>query len=257
MAPKKQPKTPAPTLIKNTEDRKKLLNEKLASVESEIALKGEVNAMEAIKVMYLALLGPDSLYNVKEMHKKINEIEKKVEKMADYNDHISNLEEKIKALEVESHQTKVILRNIPLADPKGNKEKISDTKNAVQQLLEISGQKMDSVMNFYRLYPKSEAKKGVSKHPPLFLSFSRLNDLRTFTQKLKVIKKEKKFLKLVFENSCPPSLMDEYNLANKEAFKIRKEKKLITRCLITKNGIKLMVKSHDETNFTNVIYPRD
>ena len=114
MAPKKQPKTPAPTLIKNTEDRIKLLNEKLASVESEIALKGEVNAMEAIKVMYLALLGPDSLYNVKEMHKKINEIEKKVEKMADYNVHISNLEEKIKALEVESHQTKVILRNIPL-----------------------------------------------------------------------------------------------------------------------------------------------
>ena len=86
-------------------------------------------------------------------------MEEKVEKMADYNDHISNLEEKIKALEVESHQTKVILRNIPLADPKGNKEKISDTKNAVQQLLEISGQKMDSVMNFYRLYPKSEAKK--------------------------------------------------------------------------------------------------
>ena len=254
MGPKKQK---APVEVKNTENRAKLLNEKLASVEAEIAQNGEVNAMEAIKVMYLLFLGTDSLYNIKEMSKKLHEMEEKVEKMAVQNDHITKLEEKIRALELQSHQTKVILRNIPLADQKEKKEKFSDTKTAVQQLLDISGQKMVSILDFYRLYPKNDAKKGVTKHPPLLVSFSSLQELRIFTQKLRVIKKDKKFLNLILENSCPPSLMAEYNSAQKEAFQLRSDKKLVTRCVITKSGVKLLAKKIEDSKFTQVTYPRD
>ena len=116
---------------------------------------------------------------------------------------------------------------------------------------------MDSIMDFYRLYPKSEAKKGVTKLPPLFISFTSILKLRRFTQKLKVIKKDKKFLNLILENSCPKSLTAEFNSANKEAFRLRNEMKLVTRCVITKSGVKLLTKSHEDTKFTQVTYPRD
>ena len=59
------------------------------------------------------------------------------------------------------------------------------------------------------------------------------------------------------EFSCPPSLKLEYESDIEEAYKLRKQKNLLTRCRITKNGIKLLARSKDETKFTEVTFPRN
>ena len=62
---------------------------------------------------------------------------------------------------------------------------------------------------------------------------------------------------MIMEHSCPPSLKTEYHLANKEAFKLRRDKKMVTRCIITKTGIKLLIKNQGEEKFTQVQYPKE
>ena len=50
-------------------------------------------------------------------------------KLKNHNDYIVELEAKIKILELESHQTKIILKNIPLMDEKDNKENYNSTSD--------------------------------------------------------------------------------------------------------------------------------
>ena len=123
---------------------------------------------------------------------------------------------------------------------------------------------LDSVSEFYRLYPKKESHSNPSKKPkldskspPIFISFKDISDLRVFTKKLADLKKNKKYEKLVMEFSCPPSLKLEYESASEEAYKLRQQKNLLTRCRITKNGIKLLARSKDETKFTEATFPRN
>ena len=59
------------------------------------------------------------------------------------------------------------------------------------------------------------------------------------------------------EYSCPPSLKTKYHLSNKEVFKLRRAKKMVTRCIITKTGIKLLIKNQEEEKFTQVQYPKE
>ena len=113
------------------ETRAKTLNDKLASMKADISNKGEMIADDAIKAMYLAFFGPNSPFNIKTMYKKLIVVEEKVEKSLIQDKYISSLEEKIKILEIENHQNKVILRNIPFSNPKEGKEKFSDTKITV------------------------------------------------------------------------------------------------------------------------------
>ena len=56
-----------------------------------------------ILVMYLAFFNEDSMYNIKALHKKVDDMGKKLKNQ---NDYIVELEAKIKILELESHQTK-------------------------------------------------------------------------------------------------------------------------------------------------------
>ena len=240
------------------ETRAKLLNDKLASIEADISNKGEMIADDAIKAMYLAFFGPNSPFNIKTMYKKLIVVEEKVEKSLIQDKYISSLEEKIKILEIENHQNKVILRNIPFSNPKERKEKFSDTKITVEGLLAISGQKIESLNDYYRLFPKKGAENNsAGKVPPILISFRNIFELRKFTKCLSNIKKEEKYQNMIMEHSCPPSLKTEYHLANKEAFKLRRDKKMVTRCIITKTGIKLLIKNQGEEKFTQVQYPKE
>ena len=254
MGPKKEriKMDPGPT----ESNRTKLLNDKLASIEADISSKGEMVADDATKAMYLAFFGPDSPYNIKEMCKKLTVIEDKLEKSLVQGEKVSSLEDSIRILEVENHQTKVLLRNIPLSDPKG--ENFSDTTKIVDELLALSDQKIECLMDYYRLFPKKGTEKiQQGKIPPLLISFISMLELRKFIKNLIDIKKEKKFENLMVEHSCPPSLLTEYNQANKEAFKLRRDKKMVTRCNITKKGVILLVRTPDEKKFTKVNYPKE
>ena len=92
---------------------------------------------------------------------------------------------------------------------------------------------------------------------PILISFRNGSELRKFTQNLANIKKVDKYQNMIMEHSCPPSLKNEYDLANKEAFKLRGDKKMVTRCIIAKAGVKLLVKNQGEKNFTQVQYPKE
>ena len=117
---------------------------------------------------------------------------------------------------------------------------------------------MISIMDYYRLFPKKGSQKSQQgKIPPLLISFISMIELRKFIKNLINIKKEKKFENLIVEHSCPPSLLTEYIQANKEAFKLRRDKKMVTRCIITKRGINLLARTPEDKKFTKVNYPKE
>ena len=242
------------------ENRAKLLNDKLAKIDQDIATNGTLDPDEALMAIYLAFFSQDSMYNVKEMFKKVNRME---ESLSVQDNYITNIEAKITTLEIESHQTKIILRNVPLEDEKDNRENYNSTRSTVEDLLSFSDLKLDSITDFYRLFHKRESTSNPSKklkvdgkQPPIFVSFTNIHALKAFTQKLADMKKNKKYEKMVMEYSCPPSLKPQHESANKEAFRLRSEKNLVTRVRITKNGIKLLARTREETKFTEVTIPK-
>ena len=114
---KKVNTAPDPNQMKK--DKADTLNERMAKLENQISQTGKMDKDEAIVVMYLALFDEDSIYNIKVLQKTVNAMDKKLKNLNDYN---VELEAKIKILELDSHQTKIILKNIPLMDEKDNKE---------------------------------------------------------------------------------------------------------------------------------------
>ena len=81
-------------------------------------------------------------------------------------------------------------------------------------------------------------------------------ELRKFMQKSKEIRAQEKFKNLVLDNVCPGFLLKDYLLANKKGYSLRKDKKLITRTWITKDGVILKAKSQGighgrNSNLTN------
>ena len=75
--------TPEDTVVKKG-NMAKLLNEKLTKIDDDIARDGTMNSDEALLAMYLAFFGPDSMYNIKDMYKKVNTIEESLSKHNDY-----------------------------------------------------------------------------------------------------------------------------------------------------------------------------
>jgi len=189
-----------------SETRTKLLNDKLASIEADITNKGEMIADDAIKAMYLAFFGPNSPFNIQEMCKKLTVIEEKLEKSLVQDGYLSSLEEKIKSLEIENHQNKVLLRNIAFLNPKEGRENYSETTNIVEALLTIYGQNIESLNDYYRLFSKKRTDNSAGKIPPILISFRNGSELRKFTQNLASIKKVERFQNMIMEHSCPPSL---------------------------------------------------
>ena len=238
-----------------------MLNEKMAKLENDISQTGKLDKDEAMLVMYLAFFNEDSIYNIKALYKTVDTMDKKLKNR---NDYIVELEAKIKILELESHQTKIILKNVPLMDEKDNRENYNSTRNTVMDLLSFSNLELNSITDFYRLYSKKESPSNPSKKPkldgkspPILISFSNTHDLGTFTKNLAKMKRIKVYEKLVMEFSCPFSLKIDYISACKEAYRLRNEKKLVTRCKITKSGIKLFARSKDETKFNEVAFQKN
>ena len=95
---------------------------KCLKFKKDTSQTGEFDKDEAVLVMYLAFFNEDSIYNIKAVHKKVNAMG---EKLKNLNNKVENLETKIRMIEVESHQTKIILRNIPLSKPKEKQEPLS------------------------------------------------------------------------------------------------------------------------------------
>lgn len=240
------------------EEKIRIMNEKFQSIEQEIAETGEMDVNDAIKAMYLAFFGTDSFYNVKIMREKINEFEVKFDEQEEL---IATLEKKVVDLEIDRFKNRVSLKNIPLANPEEKKETYLETKATIEEIFNITDQKLISVSDFFRFYPKNTTKtRGKEKNekkmdPKILLEFTSSHELKKFTSKLSEVRKNEKFKSIIMENDCPPSLMKEFSAANKEAYRLRKTKGFSTRTIITKQGIKLKVKGKNDKFFVEVKFP--
>ena len=137
-----------------------------------------------------------------------------------------------------------------LSNPTDTTEKIDETTKVVDEILSLTGQSVNSVKEFKRLHPKdtqnpditSPNHKTKQKDPKIFIDFQNMIELRKFMHKLKEIRAQEKFQNLVLDNVCLGFLLKDYLLANKKGYSLRKEKKLITRTCITKEGVILKTK---------------
>ena len=243
---------------KKQEEKIRIMNEKFQRIDKEIAETGEMDVNDAIKAMYLAFFGTDSLYNVKEMREKITEFE---DRFDEQEEKIASLEKKVVDLEIDRFKNRVTLKNIPLANPEEKKETYLETKATIEEIFNLTDQNLSSVADFFRFYPKNTTKtRGKEKNekkmvPKILLEFISSHELKKFTSKLLEVRKNKKFKSIIMENDCPPSLLKDYNAANKEAYRLRTSKGFSTKTVITKQGIKLKVKAKNDKFFVEVKFP--
>ena len=236
-------------------------------INQDVHETGTMNRDQATVCTYQHLFYLSSPFNLRAMMSKITALEEKVEqnelKIAELKVKIQELEncgkknkddikDQVNSLSIESCKTQITLANIPLSlsNPSDTTENIDETTKVVDEILSLTGQSVNSVKEFKRLHPKdtqnpditSPNHKTKQKDPKIFIDFQNMIELRKFMQKLKEIRAQEKFTNLVIDNVCPGFLLKDYLLANKKGFNLRKEKKLITRTLITKGGVILKSK---------------
>ena len=241
------------------EKKDKMLNEKFAKIEADIAKTGTMDPTEAIQAMYLAFFSTTSSLNIREMKKDMDILAETVIKQENY---IVELEDKVIKLEVEQYENKITLKHIPTTTAK-DKETYTETKAIVEDMLTLSEQTLSSIADFARIYPRKTRSlrdsktENNAKHPKIFIKFMSQIELKKFISNLSVLKMDPRFKDLIMDKSCPPSLYNNWNAANKEAYRLRKEKKFGTKTLITKNGVILMCRNKKDGPFVQVSFPQD
>ena len=239
----------------------KMLSDKFAKIEADIEKTGNMDPTEVIQAMYLAFFSDSSL-NIREMKKTVDILE---EKVIEQEKCIVALEDKVISLEVEQYENKITLKHIPTTKA-SDKETYIETKAMVEDMLTLSEQSLNSIAEFARIYPrktrslrgKSDAKtESNAKHPKIFIKFISQIELKKFIYKLTVIKLDPRFKDMIMENTCPPSLHKEWKAANKEAYRLRTEKKFGTRTVITRKGVILKCKTKKDGPFVQVDFPQD
>ena len=103
---------------------------------------------------------------------------------------------------------------------------------------------LKSIEQVYRMYPNKNSKKprqrAENKSPNIFLKFASEQEIYSFSEKLKRIKNVEKFKDLQFEKCVPFCLMDQWNSANFEAYRLRKDKDMKTKTVLRNNEVQLL-----------------
>ena len=138
----------------------------------------------------------------------------------------------------------------------GTKEDIEVTKNIVEEILNIAEMDLKSIEQIYRMYPNKNSKKprqrAENKSPNIFLKFASEQEIYSFSEKLKRIKNVEKFKDLQFEKCVPFCLMDQWNSANFEAYRLRKDKNMKTKTVLRNNEVQLLAKLKNEDDFVKL-----
>lgn len=193
---------------------------------------------------------------VKNIDKKIaslKEVDKKVEDMDKKFSTLDGVDQKVIALQIESHSKKFLLKQVPTKLEKGEKrENVQSTKKIVQEILAIADMDLKSIDQVYRMYPNENSKKSPKmtekRYPNILLKFTSDQEIFTFTKKLKDIKQVMKFKDLQFEKYVPKCLMNQWNCANLEAFRLRK-RKMRTLTIIKNDQVQLLAKEKQKDDW--------
>ncbi len=233
----------------------KMLESGMSTIEKAIIENKPIDEADFRKVMYLALFGPGSKRNVQELYQKVSSIEAQIEetdqKIEEHEKSFDKIDKKVASLEIESYSNKFLLKNVPLRATQGGKEKILETQKNLEEILHCADLDLTVVDEFFRLYPSKEKalrQKNEGKVQNIFVKFSSKRHI----ERLGEIKKKQDFNDIQLEKMVPPCLIDKWNSANKQAYKLRKEKKLKTKTDIRNDEVVLLVKNKGDPNFTQV-----
>lgn len=192
---------------------------------------------------------------------KSREIEEKIDRL---DDRILDTERKyekqelrLRELEVAVNEGKVIIKNLHLhktAVDNEKKETTSQSEEVAIELLGYAGLTLSDITEFHRFHSKDKKTKG--KYPNFLMKFTGKRALGIFMSKLKDVKDVKKLEEIEVEKYIPPSLRKEYLAASKEAYSLRKNKKMMTKTVVsTKGKIILLAKKKDsDEEFTERIF---
>ena len=242
-------------------------HEMFNQIDSEISETGAIDHTTLIRTFVRYLLIPSSPFNLNTIKEKISSLEERIDKRESeiankdseildlknkvivLQKHKKDLKKQVESLSYDSHKTRVTLANIPLSHPKDNKESVENTTKTVEEILKLSGQSINSVKEFNRIYPNESKQKNAGnvskvkpKDPKIFLDFQNLRELRKFTQKIKEIRAQEKYQTMILDNVCPDYLLKDYLNANEKGFLLRTKQKMLTRTYIKANGIVLKAK---------------
>ena len=170
---------------------------------------------------------------------------------------VENVDQEIVALSTQNYEKKYILKKVPTELKKGETKKDIDvTKTIVEEILNIAEMDLKSIEQIYRMYPNKNSKKprqrAENKIPNIFLKFAIEQEIYSFSEKLKTIKNVGKFKDLQFEKCVPSCLMDQWNSANFEAYRLRKDKHMKTKSLLRNNEVQLLAKFEYEDDFVKL-----
>ena len=259
--------------------KEKELEDSISAITNDLIEGNPIDIQELVsimKVMFLTLFGNDSRRNVnkivdkiekieekvEEIEEKIEEkVEEKVEKIEHIEEIVNTMENEVVGIQVEAFSTKYLLKNVPTKMKVGKKkEDIEDTKDTVEEILNIAEMNLKSIDQFYRMYSKENVKnirkKTEKENPNIFLKFASHQDIYSFIEKLKEIKKVGKFKNLQFEKCVPPCLMNQWNDANLEAYRLRKDKSMLTKTIIRNNQIQLFAKTNKQDSFVKLNFEK-
>ena len=237
----------------------KMLEAGMSTIEKAIIENKPIDEADFRKVVYLALFGPGSKRNVQELYQKVSSIEAQIDetdqKIAENEKSLDKIDKKVASLEIESYSNKFLLKNVPLRAAQGGKEKILETQKSLEEILNCADLNLTVVDEFFRLYPSKEKalrQKNEGKVPNIFVKFSSKRNVFQFIERLGEVKKKQDFKDIQLEKMVPPCLIEKWNSANKQAYKLRKEKKLKTKTDIRNDEVVLLVKNKGDPNFTQV-----
>ena len=268
----------------------KELEESISAITNDLIEGNPIDNQKLVsimKVMFAALFGNGSRRNVNKIVDKIEkieekveeieekieekvgkieekieeEIEEKIEKIEHIEENVNTLDNAVVGIQVEAFSTKYLLKNVPTKMKVGKKkEDIEDTKDTVEEILNIAEMNLKSIDQFYRMYSKENdkniRKKTEKENPNIFLKFTSHQDIYSFIEKLKEIKKVGKFKNLQFEKCVPPCLMNQWNDANLEAYRLRKDKSMLTKTIIRNNQIQLFAKTNKQDSFVKLNFEK-
>ena len=194
---------------------------------------------------------------LEDFDKKVESIDKKIVALENFDEKVENVDKEIVALSIQNYEKKYILKKVPTELKKGEtKEDIEVTKNIVEEILNIAEMDLKSIEQIYRMYPNKNSKKprqrAENKSPNIFLKFASEQEIYSFSEKLKRIKNVEKFKDLQFEKCVPFCLMDQWNSANFEAYRLRKDKDMKTKTVLRNNEVQLLAKLKNEDDFVKL-----
>ena len=200
----------------------------------------------ALKTLFLMQLQNDQEKRVAKLENKMSELEKKLDEKSEI---IDDLESRLLMQEVESHSTKIVIRNLAMhKGAKEGRETAAQTRQISNEILQCSGISENIVKDTFRIYYKAEKNK-TAKCPAMVVEFFSKSNLAEFMSKISDIKKVPNLEEIQVDRYIPNSVMPEFEKASKEAYSLRK-KSYKTKVILTKFGhFLLLAKGPDDKDF--------